>query len=415
MDDLHRSALTRGIATFVAIAAIGSVLVLISSWVLGDGADSLRSGAVSPSNQPSVSTSIAPPAPQAWLTWVPGGLPASYGDLVGTVPDVVASTTATADIAWMTASLDADGNGVDEPQAPMMIPIETTGIDPTFAAFVPEPERQLVQNLRQGEGILSESEANLRGLGPGATLLFRGGEQIDVIGTLPDALMGDYELLVTRDTARLLGVSHERYVLFHVRPGSDLTPTDLIPSFRDLLPADTPYPAVEVRAPGETAFLRANDRAITPIALKRKFGEFTARPDPLDATRLDIDPTWINDNIQSATLPLLGTITCHTKTLFLLKQAMRALTDAGSSGAITDVGACFDPIASPEDPSGPLTAAAWGASILLNPAGNLPGDRPTQPKDLVQEMYPWGYGWGGNDAYPQGALFRYRKPPTARD
>jgi len=409
MDDLHRRALIRGVATFVGVAVIGSILVS----ALGGG-DSDATSSPTPTTAPPPS-SVAPPAPQAWLTWVPGGLPPSYGDLVSTVPDIVASTTASADIAWMTASLDADGNGVDEPQAPMMIPMEVTGVDPTFAAFIPEPERQLVQNLRPGEGILSESEANLRGLGPGSTLLFRGGEQVDVIGTLPDALMGDYEVLVTRETGRKLGVTHDRYVLFHVRPGTDLTPADLVPAFRDLLPADTLYPAIEVRAPGETAYLRANDRAITPIALKLKFGEFTAVPNTTDPTQLEIDPTWINDNIQSATLPLLGTVTCHTKTLFLLKRAMRALVDAHAGNEITDVGACFDPVASPEDPSGPLTAAAWGASILLNPAGNAPGDAPTQSKDLVHELYRWGYGWGGNDAYPQGALFRYRKPPTAQD
>src|SRR4249920_1666091 len=146
MDALRRRALTRGVATFVAVAAIGSTFV----WVLDRGGDSAATSSPTPT-QASPSTSVAPPAPQAWLTWVPGGLPESYGDLVSTVPDVVASTTATADVAWMTASLDADGNGVDEPQAPMMIPIETTGIDPTFAAFIPEPERQLVQNLRPGE------------------------------------------------------------------------------------------------------------------------------------------------------------------------------------------------------------------------------------------------------------------------
>ena len=410
MDDLHRSALIRGVATFAAVAVVGSVLV----WTL-DRASGTDATPVPTSSAPSASTSVAPPTPEAWLTWVPGGLPPSYGDLVGTVPDVVASTTATADVAWMTASLDADGNGVDEPQPPMMIPVEVTGVDPTFAAFIPEPERQLVQNLRPGEGVLSESEANLRGLGDGATLLFQGGEEIAIVGTLPDALMGDYEVLVTRDTARRLQVTHERYVLFHIRAGSQLTPEDLIPAFRDLLPADTPYPAVEVRAPGETAYLRANDRAIPPVALKSKFGEFAAHPDATDPTRLVIDPRWVNDNIQSATLPLLGTVTCHTKTLFLLKQAMRALEAAGATAAITDVGACFDPVASPEDPSGPLTATAWGASILLNPASNAAGDRSTQPKELVQEMYRWGYGWGGNDAYPQGALFRYRKPPTAQD
>jgi hypothetical protein len=130
------------------------------------------------------------------------------------------------------------------------------------------------------------------------------------------------------------------------------------PGVRDLLPADTPYPAIEVRAPGETAYLRANDRAITPIALKLKFGEFTAVPGVADPTQLEIDPTWINDNIQSATLPLLGTVTCHTKTLFLLKRAMRALVERARR-QVAGMGV-LHPIASPDDPSGPLTAAAWG-------------------------------------------------------
>jgi len=410
MNDLHRRALVRGVATFATVAFVGSIL----AWAL-DGGDGEAATSPSSSVSPSPSVSVAPPAPSTWLTWVPGGLPASYGDLVSTVPDVVASTTATADIAWMTASLDADGNGVDEPQAPMMIPLEVTGVDPTFTAFIPQPERQLVQNLRADEGILSESEAQLRGLGPGATLLFRGGERIEVVGTLPDVLMGAYELLVSRETGARLGVTHERYVLFHLRPSSELTTADLVPAFRDLLPADTPYPAVEVRAPGDTNYLRANDRAIPPVQLKLKFGEFEAHPSTSTSTDLVIDATWIQDHIQSATLPLLGTVTCHVKTLYLLKRAMKALGAADGTDPVTDVGACFDPTASPNDPSGPLTAAAWGAAIDINPSGNPPGDRPSQPKELVQEMYRWGYGWGGNDAYPQGALFRYRKPPVPQD
>ena len=230
--------------------------------------------------------SVAPPAPQAWLTWVPGGLPASYGDLVSTVPDVVASTTATADIAWMTASLDADGNGVDEPQPPMMIPMEVTGVDPTFAAFIPEPERQLVQNLRPGEGILSESEANLRGSAPGATLLFRGGEQIDVIGTLPDALMGDYEVLVTRETGRQTR-RHPRAV--RVVPRAAGRPISRQPTSsprsatcsrptRRIRPSRSGHPG-KPRTCGRTIGRSRRSR------LKLKFGEFTARPDATDPTQ----------------------------------------------------------------------------------------------------------------------------------
>jgi hypothetical protein len=234
-----------------------------------------------------------------------------------------------------------------------------------------------------------------------------------VVGTLPDALMGAYEMLVTRETGRRIGVTTDRYVLFHVRRASGTTPETLSRSFAALLPSDAPYPAVEVRAPGQAAYLRANDRAIPPALLKKAFGEFHAHPG--EGTKLVIDPRWVQDNIRSVTLPVFGVVTCNDQIIPLLKQAVRGLTKAQATGAITDVGECFAPTYATTDPSGPLTAAAWGASIMLNPSSNPPGAAPTQSKTLVQEMYRWGFGWGGNDAYPQGALFRYRKAPSAKD
>jgi hypothetical protein len=410
MDELQQRALVRGLITFLCVAIAGSLLV----WGLGHGGGT--TGAPTPTGAgKSPSPSVGEPAPLAWLAWVPGGLPTSFGDLIATVPDVVSTSTVTADIAWMTASFDENGDGVDQPETPMMIPIDTTGVGPTFAAFLPEPERQLVENLRTGEGVLSESEAQLRGLGEGSTLVFDGGEEVSIVGTLPDALMGGYELLVTRDTGRRIGVDHERYVLFHVGPTSSVTSDELITEFRALLPADTPYPAIEVRAPGEAAYLRANDRAAPPLLLKQKFGEFEAHPDTLDPTQLVIDPTWVQDNIRSETLPVFGTVSCHAKTLYLLRRAANAMVDKGEADAVTDVGPCFDPTMSVDGPAAPLTAAAWGAAIELNPSDNLPGDRPDQSPDLVREMYRWGFAWGGNDAYPQGAFFPYRRTPVPQD
>jgi hypothetical protein len=410
MDALQERALLRGLGTFLAVMIVGSLAVTLATGG-SDGADGATPSPTSPS--PSVTGPVA--APQAWLAWVPGGLPPGFGDLVSTVTDVTSSTTATADIAWMTASFDAEGDGVDQPKAPWMIPLDVTGVDPTFASFIPEPERQLVQNLGADEGILSESEAHLRGLGEGSSLLFRGGTTVDIVGTLPDALMGAYELLVPRATGTDIGVAHERYSLFHVRSQTNPTPDMLTPEFDDLLPPDAPYPAVEIRSPGQATYLRANDRTIPPLALKQTFGEFEARPDPTDAGRIAIDPDWINENIRSATLPVLGTVTCASQMLPLLKQAVREITSAGVAAQIVDVGPCFDPVAAPTDPSGPLTAADWGVSIQLNPTSNPPGADPSQPKDLIHEMYKLGFGWGGNDAYPQGALFRYRKAAGAQD
>jgi hypothetical protein len=409
MDALERRALTRGLVTFVGIALIGSTIV----WL---GGRSDADSSPPPSSTPSSSGGEAPvPTPEAWLAWVPGGLPTGFGDLVSTVPDITATTTATADVAWMTASLDANGDGVDQPEPPFMIPMDVTGVDPTFAAFLPEPERQLVQNLRPGQGVMSESEANLRGLGTGSTLLFRGGQKVAVVGTLPDALMGAYELLVPRETGDKLGVVTERYVLFHVKPNASVTADDLIPALRDLLPVATPFPAVEVRAPGDTTYLRANDRVMPPLLLKETFGEFKAHPDNSDPGHIVIDERWVQDHIQSATLPVLGSITCNAQTLTLLKRAIHAIVADGAASSITDVGPCFDPVSTQDDPSGPLTPADWGVSIQLDPSSNPPGEQPTMPKSIVQQMYKVGFGWAGNDAFPQGALFRYRTVSAARD
>jgi hypothetical protein len=410
MDALERRALTRGLVTFVGVALIGSTVV----WF--GGRSDAGSAEPTGSTGPSPSTSVAAPTPEAWLAWVPGGLPSGFGDLVSTVPDVTATTTATADIAWMTASLDANGDGVDQPEPPMVIPMDVTGVDtPTFATFLPEPERQLVEGLRPGEGILSESEANLRKLGAGSTLLFRGGQKVNVVGTLPDALMGAYELLVPIETGQKLGVITERYVLFHVKSNATVTADDLVPAFLDLVPVTEPYPAVEIRAPGDTAYLRANDRVMPPLFLKETFGEFTARPDTPEQGQIEIDKRWVQDHIQSATLPVLGSITCNAEILPLLKRAIHAIVADGTSTSITDVGQCFDPVSAPDDPSGPLTPADWGVSIQLDPSSNPPGEQPTMPKAIVQQMYKVGFGWGGNDAYPQGALFRYRTVSAARD
>jgi hypothetical protein len=408
MDELQRRAVIRGGVTFLVVAILGSLLV---SALGGDGTQGATTPNISPPSSPSVS--VAPAEPQAWLAWVPGGLPSSFGDLVAGVAGVTASTTAAADIAWLTASFDANGDALDQPAPPMMIPMDATAVDPTFAAFLPQPERQLVQNLRQGEAIVSETEAQLRGIGAGGTFVFDGGVRLRVAGTLPDDLMGAYELLVTRDTGRRIGVVGDRYVLFHVKPSVAASPDTLVGDITDLVPSDAPYPAVEIRAPGETAYLRANDRAMPPLLLKRTFGEFQAHPGT--GTALVIDPSWVQDNIRSATLPLLGTVTCNDRIITLLKQVVRGLGRSQQTDLITDVGTCYDPTIVPDDPSGPLTAAAWGASIAVNPALNAPGNNPEQSKDLVHAFYRWGFGWGGNDAYPQGALFRYRKATTPQD
>ncbi|MEX0983948.1 MAG: hypothetical protein WD096_02740 [Actinomycetota bacterium] len=407
MDDLTRRALLRALGAFVAVLAIGSAGVL-SVGVLRSGGAGVST--VSPT--PSGSAGPTPdPRSETWLTWIPGGLPEQFGPQLTTVPAVGDVTVATADIAWMTGSVDAAGVPVDQPLEPYMIPIDTTGFEPAFASFIPQPERRLVSDLQPAEGILSETAANLRGLGEGATLTFDTGQILTIAGTLPDHLMGGYELLVTRTTGETIGVTHERYVLFHLKPNASANPERMASLFLPYIPADHPFDVAQVRAPGDTRYLRANDRELPPADLKVRFGEFTAYPDPATPGALVIDPVWIDDRIATATVPVLGEITCHEKVIRYLTNVMQQLEADQKTDLITDVGACYEPIASPDDPSGPFTGRAFGTVIDLNEALNEAGETPEQEFALRRFMYRGGFGWGGRDAYPQGSRFRYDHRP----
>jgi hypothetical protein len=149
--------------------------------------------------------------------------------------------------------------------------------------------------------------------------------------------------------------------------------------------------------------------------LKERFGEFDAHPDPTKAGALTIDPAWVQTHIASEDLPVLHTVTCDTEVLDLLRRAMNQLASAGHSSDVSSAGLCYDPVADPTDPDGPLTAKAFGAAIELNRGTNVPGTAPEQTKTLIATMARWGFGWAGRDAYPQGALFRFRALSVARD
>ena len=278
MDDLSRSAWIRGATAFVVIAVAGTTLVYAAGRIGSESSASAPPSSAAP-------TALASPAgtltPEAWLAWVPGGAPDGFSEGLTAIPGITDTTTATADIAWLIGSRNAAGVIIDSPTPPYMIPIDTTGVDlRSFPSFLPQPERRQVAALQPGEGILSESAAQLRGVGRGATLTFDGNVAIKVVGTLPDQMMGGYELLVDRATGQQLGVTHDRYVLFHVGPSAHPTPQALAQKMEQYLPLGVPHPIVEVREPGTTTYLRANDGELPPVLLKRRFGEFTAYPDP---------------------------------------------------------------------------------------------------------------------------------------
>jgi hypothetical protein len=357
----------------------------------------------------------APARPTTVLAWIPSGIPAGFGDRVLGLPDVERVTVVAEDNVWMLGSASAEGDVVDRPPAPYMIPIDAAAVDPkTFGDFLPSSDRGAIAALRRGEGILGISSAELRGLGPGAVMRFEGGAAITIGAVLPDELVGAAELMVSRDTGARIGVTHDRYLL--LGPSGPHRPNSkrIGRSLRNLLPpGGGATQRVVVRSPGETPYFRQGDAVLPPVLIKALFGEFAARPDPARPGYLKIDPAWVREHIETATVPVLGSVTCNRGLIPQLRGAMTALERKGLASTVHAYNGCYAPKFVNRNPTNLISHHAWGIAFDCNADVNPYGATPHQDPRLVRVLERWGFIWGGGFAVPDGNHFEYRRAPLA--
>ncbi|HSJ50677.1 MAG TPA: hypothetical protein VLA90_05255, partial [Actinomycetota bacterium] len=138
----------------------------------------LQGTAVIPETRPGATPTPAPSPfglteerPDTFLAWTPGGLPAGFAAEIAEVRSIRRAVVVASDNTWLTRSFDDDGVVVDDPPRTFSIPLEVAAVDPQeYAPFLPPADRSVTVALAEGQGVLGESSAKLRGLGPGATL-----------------------------------------------------------------------------------------------------------------------------------------------------------------------------------------------------------------------------------------------------
>lgn len=347
--------------------------------------------------------------PDTFLAWVPGQLPAGFADAVASVPTIRRAVVVASDNAWLTRSRSADGEVVDDPPPTFAIPLEVAAVDPHgYAPFLPPADRSTVVALADGQGVLGESAAKLRGLGPGAVLRF-GDVRVEIAAILPDELVGAHELLVSRDVGRAIGVVHDRYAL--LVPEGEPNERQVATAVRRSL---APGTLVRIRAPGETPYFRQGDAVLPPVAIKERFGEFAAKPRPGAPGFLTLDPAWVRANIATERVPLLGEVTCHVALFPQIRGAVRELIELGLRDTITSYSGCFAPRHINRYPTAGLSHHSWGIALDINVPQNFFGDPPNQDPDMVAVFEDWGFIWGGDFILPDGMHFEYRRPPRAR-
>jgi hypothetical protein len=365
-----------------------------------------------PQTAPSASMPTAPPIirrepPATFLAWTPGGLPGGFRATLADVPLVRRAVVVESDTAWLTRSFSTAGEVVDDPPPGFAIPIEVAAVDPReYEPFLPPADRGVLSDLADGYGVLGESSAGLRHLGPGAVLRF-GHVDVRITAVLPDELIGANELLVSRSHAEALGVTHDRYAL--IQPRGTATDGIIRRALAPLIPADL---ALQVRAPGETPYFRQGDAVLPPVQIKLLFGEFAAAPDPAQPGYLKIDPAWERSSIATEHVPILGDVTCNAALFPQLRGALRELVRRGLEDTITSYAGCYARRFANRDPNQAISHHTWGIAFDVNVPQNPFGGPPDQDPRLVRVFERWGFIWGGRFIVPDGMHFEYRRPPT---
>lgn len=396
---------TRRVALSTAALA-GAAVGVVFTMALTDPAVPGRAGGDEPLVDTTTSILVdatVPDSPDVLLVWTSGGLPPGFDQAVATLDGVEHLTMVRGDETAMTASSSADGHPVDAPAAGWHLPLDTLAVDPaSFARFLHGDAAAQVGSLAPGEVLLTETSADLRGLGTGATVRVRDAE-LEVAGVIDDLSGASAELIVPADDAERLGVTTPRYLLVaHTGERAALQR-----SISELLGGG----AVRFRSPRETTWLRHGDAVEPPLLVKRTYGEFAVR----DGTGRDveIDPAWVARWIVTDSVPILGSVTCHRRVFEPLRAAMTDLEQAGLAHLVdpADFAGCF--AARRIAPGQPLSHHAWGVAVDLNVDGNPRGSFSTQDQRLVETMLGHGFTWGGTWLVPDPAHYEAPVEPSS--
>lgn len=337
----------------------------------------------------------------AWSPMGSGGLPTDTERILERMDVVRDATTVRAGLVWLNGSVSADGTRLDSPPDGLAIPIEIAIIEPAeYSNFVAPGDRGAFLRLRSGDAVIPRTEAELRGAADGMELNF---EDFDATVTwvVSDVATNGYEVVIPPPVPASMKVV-ERFVLVHLRDAK--ARRAVAAKIRGSL---GPGQVLRVRAEGETPFLRYGDAVAPGLLVKENFGEFAARP--LPDGRIAIENRWQNENIRSASIPVLGRVVCHRAVIPQLRRAMRTVRERGLGFLIDEsqYGGCFGPRFISRDPRGRLSHHSWGIAIDLNVADNAFGTKGDQDQRLVEIMEGAGFTWGGRWLVPDAMHFEW--------
>ncbi len=126
-------------------------------------------------------------------------------------------------------------------------------------------------------------------------------------------------------------------------------------------------------------------------------GSFSYRV--LEGGRIAPDAAWVQANIRTERVPILGSVTCHRLLFPQLRAALTEVVQRGLADKIhpKEYAGCYYPrfIAGTTQ----LSLHAFGIALDLNVPGNQRGTVGEIDRDVVAIFQKWGFTWGGDWAW----------------
>ena len=297
-----------------------------------------------------------------------------------------------------------DGD-VQRPDSGFGFPMSTLSVDVGDPLMVPDD----VSSLGDGRVLMSGRSAALRGARAGDVIELEGWNRqvfdLTIGAVLPDAELDWYEIVMTSETADLLGLDRQSSLVI------DSTDADaMISAVRWFARSPT------VRVGSADRPIAFTDATLPTVMVKERFGEFAFRPTGR-GDGIEIEKAWLDANIVDVYIEGLGPFRCNRAVVPYLRAAIDELSRDGLLEEIdyTDfqlAGGCFNArMMRGGDKGYALSRHAWGVAIDFNPSTNPYGGPTRLTQAFGDVLRGWGFSWGATWTVPDGMHFEWARIP----
>jgi hypothetical protein len=265
-------------------------------------------------------------------------------------------------------------------------------VDPLdFRPLTPEVTRdaQFVwSSLLRGDAVVTFAAAEEMGIG-GAAPIELGSAGPVTVGAYADNGVPNYaDILVSEKIGSKLGLVDARLAVVGSEPGVDRE------AVRRRLAAGLEGEQLVNLLPDAPEFLTAG----SPEMVGSETGLIPTMPFELaDGGFIEPDEAWVDQNITTAVVPIIGEVTCHRIMMPRLFQALAEIEREGLAELLRpeDYGGCYVPRFIDRDPKNPLSMHAFGLAVDLNVSTNVLGTKGDMDPRIIEIFNKWGFTWGG--------------------